>query len=611
MAEKLKALIIDDDEIDRLALNRAFKKSGENIQTTEVWTGSQGIESLKKESFDIIFLDFLLPDMNGLGFIQEVRAIPIQTPIIVFTGYEDTSTAVELMKAGASDFINKALLGNAGLGQIIRNLIRLSQAEKILHESEERYRDLFENANDLIQSIDPGGRFIYVNHAWKETLGYTDKEIKELSLLDVILPSHHQHCQQELQKALEGKNIEKLETVFVTKEGREILVEGSINARFVGAKAISTRGIFRDITERKQAEEALKRSEARTQSILQNMLEGLLTTNENGIIESANSATESVFGYPITEIIGRPFQDLMVASEKNFWKPFVEKSLGQITEHSGLRKNGESFPLEISLFEFDTRDKGDNQRAFALNARDISGRQKIERLKKDLISTVSHELRTPLTSIRGSLALLNQGVLGEFSQEAYEVLSIAERNTSRLINLINDILDLDRLEYGQIELELREVPLDTIFQKSLESVGKLAEQFQIEFQSEIHLVYGDEERLIQVLVNLLSNALKFSPKNATIHVTAKCDAEEVEVAVQDFGCGIPSEHQKQVFGRFKQVNSADSRNKGGTGLGLAICKTIIEEHGGSIGVKSQEGKGSTFWFRLPYLQTKKAMKTPQ
>ncbi|HYK03091.1 MAG TPA: ATP-binding protein [Thermoanaerobaculia bacterium] len=232
--------------------------------------------------------------------------------------------------------------------------------------------------------------------------------------------------------------------------------------------------------------------------------------------------------------------------------------------------------------------------------RHVSEREEVDRLKKDFVSTVSHELRTPLTSIRGSLGLLASGVMGDLTAEARQLVTVAERNSIRLITLINAILDFEKLENGNVEMALRPVPLQRIFDRALDSVSAFAEQegVRIDVQRTGAVVVADETRLIQVVANLLSNAVKYSHRGGAVTMRARPLDGQVEAQVIDRGRGIAADKQEKIFDRFHQVDSSDARTQSGTGLGLAICKAIIEQHGGTIGVESVEGEGSTFSFRV-------------
>ncbi len=210
-------------------------------------------------------------------------------------------------------------------------------------------------------------------------------------------------------------------------------------------------------------------------------------------------------------------------------------------------------------------------------------------------------MRTPLTSIRGSLGLLASGVVGPLSADAVEVVAIAERNAVRLMALINDILDLDRLETGTIELRFAQVPVESILHRALDSLTAFAHQrgIAVEMPEASSAIWADEDRIVQVVVNLLSNAVKFSPPGGAVTIAVEPQDGWVEFRITDRGRGVPLADRQAIFERFRQVEMSDAREKGGTGLGLAICKSIVEQHGGTIGVESEEGRGSTFWFRLP------------
>lgn len=228
-------------------------------------------------------------------------------------------------------------------------------------------------------------------------------------------------------------------------------------------------------------------------------------------------------------------------------------------------------------------------------------RRDVERLKDEFVSTVSHELRTPLTSIRGALGLLRAGVMGELPAEAGEVVAIAERNSERLLALIDDILDIERLRAGPLELVRGPLAADELVAHAVEATRGVARVRGVRLESDVcpDPVYGDRARLAQVLVNLLSNAVKFSPEGGLVRVEARRHGADVVFRVSDRGRGIPREYHEAIFERFRQVEATDAREMGGSGLGLALCRALVEQHGGMIGVESEPGAGSTFWVQVP------------
>ncbi len=227
------------------------------------------------------------------------------------------------------------------------------------------------------------------------------------------------------------------------------------------------------------------------------------------------------------------------------------------------------------------------------------------RRKQELMAMVAHDLRTPLTSIRASLSLMSMGALGEIPDKAKLQVDGAERNTKRLINLINDLLDIEKMEAGKMEMKFSDCVLQEVFDEAAESVSEFSKnsKVNIEVQETPITFAGDQERLVRVLINLLGNAVKFSPADSTVKLAAEVQGETLEIRVTDQGRGIPAEFKDKIFVRFQQVNPEDKQEKQGTGLGLAICKAIVEGHNGKIGVDSEIGKGSSFWLRIPIKQS--------
>jgi PAS domain S-box-containing protein len=447
----------------------------------------------------------------------------------------------------------------------------------------------FDVSLDLLCIAGIDGTFRRLNPAFEGVLGFSLDELRALTLTDLVHPDDKARTAAELGRLRQGLTTRYFENRYVRKDGSIRWIA------WTASPALEDGLIYaagRDITPSKMAEHELRRSETRTRSIIDNALGGVITTDERGIIESVNPSAERIFGYGASELAGCWLDMLLDPSFDR------DHALGRVTEVQARRRNGEVFTCEISLFEFYA---ADDQRHFAANVLDVSERHVVERMKRDFISTVSHELRTPLTAIRGSLGLLASGVMGELPGEARAMVSVAERNSVRLISLINDILDFDRLESGKMEMSLRPTSLMRILERSIESISAVAVQegVAIELHCENVNAMGDEERLMQVTVNLLSNAVKYSPRGDRVSVRAALVGKDVEVRVEDHGRGIAPDLQKKLFRRFQRADSSDSRRKPGTGLGLAICKAIVEQHGGSVGVESEEGGGSTFWFRVP------------
>lgn len=232
---------------------------------------------------------------------------------------------------------------------------------------------------------------------------------------------------------------------------------------------------------------------------------------------------------------------------------------------------------------------------------DLDESRRVERLKDEFVSVVSHELRTPLTSIRGALGLVAGGAMGPLPDKAKRMVDIATQNADHLVRLVNDILDVERMESGKVQMEMRSCSLSELFARSVEEMQPIADEAGARLRvepAEAHVI-ADPDRIVQTITNLLSNAIKFSSPGGEVVVSAASQSGEVRVQISDTGRGIPAEHLSKIFDRFQQVDPSDSRDNGGTGLGLAICKSIVDRHGGRIWAETEDGVGSTFYFTLP------------
>jgi signal transduction histidine kinase len=234
----------------------------------------------------------------------------------------------------------------------------------------------------------------------------------------------------------------------------------------------------------------------------------------------------------------------------------------------------------------------------------IAAKQASE-VKSRFVSMVSHELRTPLTSIKGALELLDGGLVGELPTQGKELIRIATKNSKRLATMINDLLDLDKLDDGGMQYENAPVEMAHLVRESIEANNSFGALNEVTFQAitpnDDVMIYGDHNRLMQVMANLLSNAAKFSSSGSNVEVTLTSTDTNAMISVQDHGIGISEKDQSRVFERFVQLESNDARRFGGSGLGLGIAKVIVEKHRGTIGFSSEEGKGTTFHFELPLL----------
>ena len=349
-------------------------------------------------------------------------------------------------------------------------------------------------------------------------------------------------------------------------------------------------------------------AEDRLQSILGSAGEGIYGLDREGRAVFVNEAAASMTGHDQAEILGRSTHDLVhhhhadgrpyPVSECPVHATLQEGTTRRVADEVYWRKDGTSFPVEYSATPIE--EDGTVTGAVVI-FRDVSERREIDRMKDEFTSVVSHELRTPLTSIRGSLGLLASGALGPLPERGQRMVDIAVQNTDRLVRLINDILDIERIESGEVSMDVRPTDAAGLVQQAAEVMQGLAERagVRLEAAAEPAALVADPDRIVQTLTNLLSNAIKFSPQGGLVTVRARRVGADVLFEVRDTGRGIPADKLGAVFERFQQVDASDAREKGGTGLGLPICRSIVQQHGGRIWAESVEGRGSTFSFTLP------------
>lgn len=363
--------------------------------------------------------------------------------------------------------------------------------------------------------------------------------------------------------------------------------------------------VWRFVATRTALTAKLKALAARQTATLDSAIDAIVTLNPSGSIERVNAAGERMFGWASDELTRRDVAviiDVAGNGEGGFLARLgaSQGALdgGVVRELTARRRDGSTFPVDVALGAMDLP----TGRHVVAVIRDISERRRVESMKDAFVSTVSHELRTPLTSIAGSLGLLAGGAAGALPEKAARLVGIAHANSQRLVRLINDILDVEKLESGKVDFQMEPLDLRDVARRSIEGVKGYADQLNVALTltpGDAAPVRGDADRLIQVVTNLLSNAAKFSPTGGSVTVSVNPEARTARLSVQDQGPGIPDEFRARIFSKFAQADGTDARAKGGTGLGLSIAREIAERHGGRLWFESREGEGATFHLDLP------------
>lgn len=368
----------------------------------------------------------------------------------------------------------------------------------------------------------------------------------------------------------------------------------------VTAFATAATAQLRHAAERQRILDTLSDSLARSQGIFDGAIDGILAIRHDGTIESVNPAALRMFGYSDATALPRDVTELIVNKLPTpaVMSSEVSMQVGHVEESVGQRQDGSQFPIDVALNELALF----NKKVFVAVVRDATERKRLDQIKNEFISTVSHELRTPLTSINGALRLLESGAAGALPEKAARLATIAHTNSNRLVRLVNDILDIQKIEAGLIHFDIKPQSVEAIARLAVDANQEYAERFGVTLELQPHdstlIVMTDADRLNQVLTNLLSNAVKFSPAGGTVTVTLRPRGDTAEILVTDHGPGIPPEFQQRIYHRFAQADASDQRSKGGTGLGLSITEQLVKQMSGKISFTS-DSSGTVFTVAMP------------
>ena len=615
MNGEIRVLQVDDDEIDVRLAKRALAKyvGPAKFNVDSASRLSEAIDHLKTNQYDVILLDLGLPDSSGIETVQKVCQVSPNIPIVVLTGLENEETGLEAIKSGASDYLVKGpTLENALVKTILYAIERKKAAEK-LHESQQMLQLVmngipqavfWKNRNFVYVGCNP----IFARHAGlstpEEIVGKTDYDLpwrKEES-------DFYRQCDQRVMESKTGE-FHIIEPQLQADGKQAWLDTNKVPLYDSEGNVVGILGTYEDITERREAERALQIAEERYRTIFENSAVAITMADDQEQLISWNKFTENMLGMTKDDLYLKSVKELYPKGE---WEKIRthevrEKGMQHHLETKMLKKDGEIIDVDVSLSVL--KDTEGRMTGSIGVIRDITERKEADRkikeameLKSQFISTVSHELRTPLTIIKEDISLIMDGAAGQVKPKQREILDIAQRNIDRLARLINDVLDLQKLQSGRAKFNMQDNTInaaaETVHKTMVGTVKKNGVDFRLVLDNALPKVTFDSDKIIQVLTNLVSNAMKFTEKGSITIATRRIE-NAIHVSVSDTGCGIKQEDLPKLFQQFQQLASSGSRKTGGTGLGLAISKDIVEKHGGRIWVESELGKGTTFHFLLP------------
>lgn len=639
MPDPLRVLLIDDDEhsfvITRELLTSIDGRAVELEWASEASTGLEGILASRHE---IYLLDYRLGPDDGIEVLEKARAAGCRAPIIILTGQADAQIDQRALEGGATDYLAKDVYDVSRLEHSIRYAL---ERQELLHDLErERYllHSLLKSLPDNVYFKDRDSRFLRVSDAMARWFGCDDpSEMVGLSDHDFFAAQHAEQALEDERQLMEtGEPVLDKEERETWPDGRTTWVSTSkLPLLDDNDEIVGTFGISRDITERKEAEIALRRSERLNRLIVDTALDAFVAMDDEGTIIDWNPQAEVTFGWKREEALGQDVSDALIPERfradfdndlQHFLATGHSDMLQRRLERIALHRSGREFPIEITISPIR---QGDTW-IFSAFIHDITNRKEAERqlreskdaaeaanqAKSDFLANMSHEIRTPMNAVIGMTELVLDT---ELTQSQREYLAMVRDSGESLLSLINDILDFSKIEAGKLHLDAAPFDLRDVLGDTLKTLAVRAQREELELACHIDprvpdALIGDGARLRQIVVNLVGNAIKFTESGEVVlHVEVEEQSEGsalLHFAIADTGIGIAAEKLKTIFTAFEQADTSTTRRYGGTGLGLTICSRLAAMMRGAIWAESDLGSGSTFHFTARFTVSDEPVKKP-
>jgi PAS domain S-box-containing protein len=634
--ESFRVLVIEEDVAGRRYFGRLLRRS--RLPLAEVYHAahlSDALETLRHHALDIILLD--------LGPVGGPAAEPIfrlqthtpHVPIIVLVESEDDTRATQVVQMGVQDCLVRGQMTGALLTHAMRHAVERKKAERQLQAAERRYRTIFENSAVAIMMVDTDERLVSWNQFTEHLLGMGEDELLGRAVKSLYPPSEWLRL-RALSVRRKGMQ-HHLETKMIRGDGQIIDVDISLSVvQDSDGRITGSVGVVQDITERKRIHEILDRKQKNLEAIFDAAPMGMLLVDARMNVVRANDTVRRMSGQDYPDIIHQDICRALGCAESGPGPDagagasccvacplrgvaqevlMSDNAMGGLELRPPLGGRREPTPPWLAASIVPVQIDGGRHVVVALH--DVTDRKRAEgelrattEMKSQFISTVSHELRTPLTSMKEAVMIVLDGVAGKINKDQAHFLDIARRNIERLTRLIDDVLDFQRLNAAKMKFHMEPNHIAAAVEEAYATMQphamKSGVALAVELEPDLPTAVYDSDRIIQVLTNLINNALKFTPAGGQVVVSARARADEKQPAgpghlvlkVSDTGLGIPREDLPKLFDAFYRVHRPGKEIKG-TGLGLAIVSRIVAEHGGRIEVESEPGKGSTFTVLLP------------
>jgi len=625
MKQYLNILILEDNPSDAELIKAELKRN--NIKINRLFLVDNKpdfIKTVEENELDIILSDYSLPQFDALTALEITKEKIPDIPFIVVTGTLDEETAVDTIKSGAWDYVLKERL--VRLGPALNNALKLKNEQDKAKAAEKEIQKLsagIEQSPSAIIITDADGNIEYVNPGFEQITGYSKDEVKGVKAEFIKASLSQENAEEEL-----------WETLKAGKEWKSIIHNKKKNGTYFWEKTrispikddsghiTNFLAIIEDFTQQKKAEERIKYLKEFNELVINSMSKGLLVEDKDGNIVFSNPALLELTGYKNEELLNMHWSDLISdEAEPGILEKIQNKKTKETKsiETKIKSKSGESIPVYLTPSTIEKNQKFDGSIVTFTDIRQIKQKEEelkkakekaeeSDRLKSEFLANMSHEIRTPMNGIMGFSRLLKQEGPGDDAWEHY--IDIIYQSSNQLLRVINDIVDFSKIQAGQYEIEQNTIHLNALMEETKElfdeekkTMNKEKIDIVLSFPEiqKDKVIIADYGKIKQIFSNLIINALKFTLKGK-IEIGFFIENNYVNFFVSDTGIGIAKEDQSIIFERFRQVDSSASRNFGGTGLGLTICKTLVELMDGDIKLDSEENKGSTFYFKIPFVE---------